>query len=328
MFQIIWFIHSSGKLTIRGKGEQQLLGVKRMSWFGEMSSGFLLGGVVVYFILKSYLPAYLTEKAKNLASKEDIGLITAKVEAIKLNHSYLLEEVKNNNQVKFAEIERAKAIKKEVYMEVVEAITRCQNAIINFCNLDMSEQEITTSTNIDTSKIAKVQVVGSKETVKAITTYMASNGSATLDLMLKRRHLISLNDTINTYQLLLDKINNKRDQYLVHMEELCLQNNKDPAIWDMFKQKDEFEKNEYMNYEIKRDLLIEERNKKHVIFVRECMEAFFNLYEMIPSVVLSIRHELDLHIASEDYIEIVNKDIEMGRLKLDAFLKDIEYEHI
>lgn len=43
----------------------------------------LVTGFFLFFLLKSVLPAYFSEKGKNLATKEDIGKITEEVEKIK-----------------------------------------------------------------------------------------------------------------------------------------------------------------------------------------------------------------------------------------------------
>lgn len=49
-----------------------------------------IAGVVIMVAIglwiRTYLPAYMSEKGKNLATKEDIGLLTHKVEAVKLHY--------------------------------------------------------------------------------------------------------------------------------------------------------------------------------------------------------------------------------------------------
>ncbi len=65
---------------------------------GSFGVGAILGGGVLYYFIKSYIPAYLTEKGKNLATKEDVGAITEEVEAVKSGYAEILEEVKVSNQ--------------------------------------------------------------------------------------------------------------------------------------------------------------------------------------------------------------------------------------
>lgn len=98
-----------------------------ISLLGSLGIGAVLGGGIIHFFIKSYIPSYLTEKAKNLATKEDIAGITDQVEDVKIGYAKILEEVRSDNQLKLASIEREKSIKKEVYLKATEAMTRTQN---------------------------------------------------------------------------------------------------------------------------------------------------------------------------------------------------------
>jgi hypothetical protein len=54
-------------------------------------------------------------------------------------------------------------------------------------NISRADDAITSALAHDAGILAKVQVVGSRDTVKAVTQFMAAVGSTTLDLMLDRR---------------------------------------------------------------------------------------------------------------------------------------------
>lgn len=293
---------------------------KFISLIGSFSFGMILGCGAIYLFIKSFLPSYLSEKAKNLASKEDIELITKKVESVKSDYAHLLEEVRSNYQLRFAAIEREKITKKEVYMEAIEAITRSQNIIPSFCNLNLSEEQITSSLSSDAGKIAKVQVVGDKETVKAVTAYMAEIGITTMDLMLKRSALIERRYSIQTHELLRDKSQGEIERYIGIMKNMNLQGNMEPSLWEIVNRSLEFEREQYDKFQEKLDLLFSEQNKAHLEFTRESMLRFFNICESLPSAVLAIRKELDLDILSEDYQNIIKEDIEKGREVFAVFL--------
>jgi hypothetical protein len=62
-----------------------------------LGSGSLLGAGVVVLLVKSFFPAYLAEKGKNLATKEDITEITRKVEAIRSDYAKQLQELAHQN---------------------------------------------------------------------------------------------------------------------------------------------------------------------------------------------------------------------------------------
>ncbi len=49
---------------------------------------------ILGYIFKSYFPAYFHKKGENLATKEDIGEITKKIEQVKVQYSAQLEDIK------------------------------------------------------------------------------------------------------------------------------------------------------------------------------------------------------------------------------------------
>ena len=62
----------------------------------------LIGFAIIALFAKSYFPKYISEKAKNLATKEDIANITDQIEGVKSNYALSLEKVKFEYQVKSA----------------------------------------------------------------------------------------------------------------------------------------------------------------------------------------------------------------------------------
>ena len=85
--------------------------------------------LIIGWFIKNYFPSYLKEKGKNLATKEDIGGITAEIERTKITYASELERTKNELQ---GGIERLKADlqqhseaitkRREVYHEIVKSI--------------------------------------------------------------------------------------------------------------------------------------------------------------------------------------------------------------
>jgi hypothetical protein len=79
--------------------------------------GAVVAGVIVFLLLKSFLPSYLSEKAKNLATKEDVEVITDKIERVRgqyaenlqnLIHqnSLLIEEMRGRQQLRLAAVDK------------------------------------------------------------------------------------------------------------------------------------------------------------------------------------------------------------------------------
>ena len=81
---------------------------------------------IAMLLLRSFFPSYFSEKGKNLATKEDIGEITAAVESVKedytkrlkeLEHqnALVLEQLRMNQQLRLAAVEKRMAAHQEAF---------------------------------------------------------------------------------------------------------------------------------------------------------------------------------------------------------------------
>ena len=70
-----------------------------MVWESLLLVAILVGIVVIVGLVKWYLPSYLNEKAKNLATKEDVGAITREVERVRHEYAERLESLAHQNRV-------------------------------------------------------------------------------------------------------------------------------------------------------------------------------------------------------------------------------------
>src|SRR5947208_8836314 len=128
-------------------------------------TNFLSGGAGVAFavyIFRQYVPAYLAEKGKNLATREDVAAITREVEAVKdeflrqrdeLSHQrqLLLRQQDFTQQLRLAALDRRLEKHQEAYAlwwelrgkvhsdDVGQLVRRCQEWWVNN-NLYLSEE--------------------------------------------------------------------------------------------------------------------------------------------------------------------------------------------
>lgn len=283
----------------------------------------VIAGLVVFLLIKYFLPGYLSQKGKNLATQEDIENITDKVESVKAGYAEVLEEIKSNNQIKIAAIEREKSIKKEVYMEAAEAITKAQNMVANFSNFNINEEAITAEFSSEAGKIAKVQIVGSGETVKAVTTIMSAIGEATLSLMLRRSPLIQRKNLIAFNEKHQDKSQAEVERYISIMKNLNLQGNADQGLWGTINRAIDYENEQIKKYDQEIDSLWEVQNTEHLKYAQKCMDKFFEISSLMPDAILAVRNELDLKISPNEYLDIYNENIEKGKKVFSEFLQQV-----
>jgi hypothetical protein len=74
--------------------------------------------VIIGLLLKNYLPSYLTEKGKNLATKEDIEQITSKIERIKAQYVSEIENLKADLQNESQVLSR----RRDVYDSIAKSL--------------------------------------------------------------------------------------------------------------------------------------------------------------------------------------------------------------
>jgi hypothetical protein len=290
--------------------------------FGMFSAGVVIGGGIIFLFIKSFIPSYLNEKAKSLATKEDIADITDEIEGVKSGYSSVLEELKSENKLKHASIEREKSIKKEVYLHAVEAITRSQNMIVNFSNLSLANEDITVNMVEDSGIMAKIQIVGSKETVKATTAFMAAIGSKTLELILERSALLDRKSSIEVLESLKEKAMNDLESYLKMMKNINLEDHQNNDLWLRIKAQVDFEQGQVDQYKNDIAKIWNVQSSEHITFTQKCFNTFIEVSGLLPPIILSVRNELDLDIEPEDYLNIFNNNLDTGKKVFgDFFLK-------
>jgi hypothetical protein len=74
--------------------------------FGGLGVGVLATALVCYFSVRNYFAPYLNEKAKNLATREDIAGLTREVEAVRAEFNLIMEERRARHQLRLAGIDK------------------------------------------------------------------------------------------------------------------------------------------------------------------------------------------------------------------------------
>jgi len=94
-------------------GEMQAL----VNLVGSFGLGAVIAAFSVLLLVKHYLSAYLSEKGKNLATREDIAAITKEVERARHEYSALLEELKARHQLRTTSLERRLQAHQEAFTQ-------------------------------------------------------------------------------------------------------------------------------------------------------------------------------------------------------------------
>ncbi|CAK2324905.1 MULTISPECIES: chromosome partitioning protein ParA [Vibrio] len=292
--------------------------------FGSLGLGAIIGAGFVFVILKSFLPSYLSSKATNLATKEDIGAITHEVELVRASYAKVLEELKNNHQLKLASIEREKVLKKEVYLDSVEALSRCQNILASMSDLNVSNQTISSIFSTSSAQISKINLVGSEATVKNLTNFMGEVATAYMSLLIEREVLSSRKAHIEFLETFRQKHNNEIERCLTIMKNMNLEGISDQGAWDRLNRS-------FNNECVSRDRVSSEidanwavQNDEHAKFSQRCMYEFFRVNDLTPHLLLSVRSELDLEFDESAYLTIHIESTKKAKLVFERFMNNLQ----
>lgn len=108
-----------------------------------LSFGGTLAALLVWSLARHFFPGYLTEKGKNLATKEDIADITRRIEDVKHTYASSIEEQKQKGQLRFAALDRRLEVAQQAHVhwwnllrslhtpEVSNEVQKCQEFWVN-----------------------------------------------------------------------------------------------------------------------------------------------------------------------------------------------------
>lgn len=91
-----------------------------VSLVGAFGLGAAISAIIVLYSLKSYIPSYLSKKAENLATREDIAVITHEIEKVRTQYSVQLEELKVRQQVLLEEVKAKHQTKHLLRMAAID----------------------------------------------------------------------------------------------------------------------------------------------------------------------------------------------------------------
>lgn len=83
--------------------------------FGGFGLGVVAAVMAGFVVVKNYLGPYLGEKAKNLATREDIAALTREVEGVRVEFSALLEDRRARHQLRLAGIDKRLEVHQESF---------------------------------------------------------------------------------------------------------------------------------------------------------------------------------------------------------------------
>lgn len=221
-------------------------------------------------------------------------------------------------------IEREMALKKDVYLAAAEAISAGISVLGNFANFEMHDEAVTKPYAEKSSAIAKVHVIGSFDTIKALNNLTNELSSFYFTLFAERARLSK--DKVDRDLLLknIEYCGRQRDGALEMMKQFNIDGMKDSERWRAIQNNYEFEFNEIQKLVVQHGELSKRFSQKQLIFMKQCVEFAQKASALVPPLLLAVRKELDLPLDEKAYREAVNEGIGKQLAAVDQFVKDCE----
>jgi hypothetical protein len=213
-------------------------------------------------------------------------------------------------------------LRRDVYMQAMEAISAGLVAVSRFSELNASSDELMHSYTDLSPKIGKVTIVGKNETIKAVATFNLELTGAFLRLTATREKIKAVVQRIE----FLDKEIQATQQQLDNLAD----STEEDIEKNMKKTKDQIQK-EYNatnkrleNLKAEYDSFENQFMSMQIDLVQECTSEVAKLDELLVPMIGLMRSELELPFNEKYYAKILKDGHEKQKEYLAEFFKDFQ----
>lgn len=220
--------------------------------------------------------------------------------------------------------EREISLRREVFLEAAEAISNGLNALGRIINLDISDQDINPDAVKNGAAISKVYLVGTNQTVQAVSAYYSEYNSAYLELMLERLPLMERHNSVNNLSKLYEKTLSEGQQLIELMKNYNLEGKKDERKWQVISENYKFIEAKQNELSKQIDELNVIQQKERFLFTRLVIEKLSFISTLIPPAVFAVRHDLKLPLDEEAFLKIQSESLVKTKKAAEKFLSKIQ----
>lgn len=222
--------------------------------------------------------------------------------------------------------EREMTLRRDIYMETVDAISRQQNLLTQIIDLDISGQEFDKKYNRNYVAVGKIQIIATNETVQATSSFMIEVQKAFTEIFLERSILLERLKEIKSLEDVISESKKSKKKFLELMIQFNLDGNTDDKKWKVIENNYKFEEQQQEKFIKLREKLWIEQNKEHLQFAQLCYENYMKVSKLVPEIIFSIRDELELPLDKKEYLDLFEKGVEEEKENFEAFLKKLKGE--
>jgi hypothetical protein len=264
-----------------------------------LSVAFLIGYIhipdVVWAALIAAGVAFFTTTLSNRNSRRQLGM--------QLDSDALQQK-----------LEREMALKREVYLPATEAVVRSQSALARLIDFNTDYVEISRQMTADLAILAKVHLVGSQLTVRALMNFSRELSPAYAEMLILRSPLIIRKRAIDLEQTYLDAAIAEHTRFVQMMKAHNLSGNADQTVMNRLDAQCANELKTHALHSKKQAALWKEQRVEQLALIERYSQLFDTIMPLVPEAILAARRDLQLTLDENEYRQMAAQQQQAARV--------------
>ncbi len=196
-------------------------------------------------------------------------------------------------------------MRKEVYLEAMEAISAGMGAIGNISDMSIPNQQLMHPYTSKSPAIAKVTIVGYDETIKAVVEFNQDLIAAFMRLGSRRSKLDILQQRSATLSHNIEQTTQERDRLSTQLKTIEITEEPDSRSWQTTQRLLEQENQRIAELEDQQSQINSQLYPLLMNLVEKCVAEIASLDQKLVNVIRLIRHELELPFDEAHYLKVI-----------------------
>lgn len=219
--------------------------------------------------------------------------------------------------------EREMALKKEVYLSAAEAISTGISVLANFANFEMHDEAVVKPYTEKSPVIAKVHIIGSLETIKALNAFVSELSSIFLILFSERAKISKYKIERDIVLRNIEYYSKLREGTLEMMKQSNLEHEQDQNKWNVLQSNYQYEAGYIDKAVAEHGLLNKQFCQKQLAFMKTCIDYSQQINALVPPMLRAVREELGLPLDEGGYQALIHEGIAKQQVSLERFMKEL-----
>lgn len=219
--------------------------------------------------------------------------------------------------------ERDLNLRKDVYLAASEAIAAGFATLARYVDLNIPHEKLTEGFVEKAPAMAKVHVIASEATAKALSELQTELSAAMLRLLAKRIPIAAEKERAGSIKDQMDRFSRERDEMLELMKRHNLEGNDNQQRWAVIRRFYELAESQTLKHAEANARAQKSLADMQLELAAMCGAELPRFGKLLVPLIVAVRKELDVPIDPELYANILGDAQETQRSALEAFLNEL-----